>query len=96
MSKPDRDDNQIMGLELLAILVGLETFTHKLKGASVRIWTDNAGGELALKKQAGKASDHNALVHLVWTKAAQINAGLYINRVPSCESIADGPTTPQK
>ena len=90
----DRDDNQIMGLELLAILVGLETFTHKLKGASVRIWTDNAGGELALKKQAGKASDHNALVHLVWTKAAEINAGLYINRVPSCENIADGPTRP--
>ena len=91
-----RNDKQIMGMELLAILAGIETFKDKCQGARVRIWTDNIGGECALRKQACKAVDHNALVHLVWTKAAELNAGLFINRVPSCENIADGPTRPDE
>ena len=91
-----RNDKQIMGMELLAILAGIETFKDKCQGARVRIWTDNIGGECALRKQACKAVDHNALVHLVWTKAAELNAGLFINRVPSCENIAHGPTRPDE
>ena len=40
-----RNDAQIMGLELLAIALGLSTFGNQLRGKCVRVWTDNAGGQ---------------------------------------------------
>ena len=89
-----RGDEQIMGLELLAILMGVETFRNKVKNANVRVWTDNIGGECALRKQSGKKSDHNAIVHLTWLKAAQLGSGLFMHRVPTNANIADGPTRP--
>ena len=91
-----RNDDQIMGLELYAIWASLETFERECHGASVRIWTDNVGGEHALHKQSAKSRDHNYIIHKVWKKAAEINAGLWINRVPSSENIADGPTRPDE
>jgi len=66
-----RKDEQIMGQELLAIAVGLCTFLPQLEGCCVRVWTDNAGGEGALRKGATKASDHNLIVHAVWLLAAR-------------------------
>ena len=89
-----RKDEQIMGLELLAVLMGVETFQNKLKNRNVRVWTDNIGGECALRKQTSRMTDHNAIVHLTWLRAAQIGAGLFMNRVPTNENIADGPTRP--
>ena len=63
-----------------------------LRGKYVRVWTDNAGGEGALKKGAAKASDHNFLVHATWLLAAKNNVGLWINRVPTDDNIADEPS----
>ena len=37
-----RRDMQIMGLELLAIVLGLSTFLAECRGRVVRVWTDNA------------------------------------------------------
>ena len=59
----NRNDDQIMGKELLAIAVGLSTFAQQLAGRSVRVWTDNVGCEGALKCGAARSSDHNLLVH---------------------------------
>ena len=39
-----RNDDQIMGQELMAIPVGLSTFANLLAWRSVRVWTDNVGG----------------------------------------------------
>ena len=41
-----RRDNQIMGLELLAISLGLETFKELLSGRRVVIHSDNSGSEV--------------------------------------------------
>ena len=88
----NRNDEQIMGKELLAIVLGLCTFTPLLKDKCVRIWTDNAGGEGALKKGRAKANDHNLLVHATWLFAAQNNIGVQIERVPTDDNISDEPS----
>jgi hypothetical protein len=87
-----REDNQIMGQELLAIVVGLSTFAAELRGCAVRVWTDNAGGEGALRKGGSKASDHNLLIHATWLLAARGGFGMYIYRVPTKDNIADSPS----
>ena len=91
-----RSDNQIMALELYAILTGICSFRKHIANKTVRIWTDNVGGECALKKQTAKAQDHNRLVHRIWVLAAQLNCGIWIGRVPSALNIADGPTRPNE
>ena len=57
-----RRDQQIMGYELLAVVVGIHAFTKFLAWKCVRIWEDNAGAEGSLARGAAKAHDHNALV----------------------------------
>ena len=89
-----RNDDQIMALELYAILMGIESFADKIASSNLTVWTDNVGGECALKRQTARAADHNQLVHQVWARAAALKAGIWINRVPSAENIADGPTRP--
>ena len=64
-----RADCQIMALELLAVAVALCTLADALAGRNVRVWTDNVGGEGALRSGAAKASDHNLIVHGVWLLA---------------------------
>ena len=87
-----RRDMQIMGLELLAIVLGLSTFFAECRGRVVRVWTDNAGGEGALKKGSSFSDDHNAIVHMTWLLAAINNIGVFINRVPTLDNIADCPS----
>ena len=87
-----REDKQIMGLEVLAIMLGLESFRNEIRGANLTIWTDNAGAEGALVKGASKNADHNIMMHLFWKRAALDRIGVWIRRVPTCDNIADGPT----
>ena len=91
-----RNDSQIMAYEIMAIMMGLESFKHECQSSIVKAWTDNTAGESALRNKCSKAADHNMLVHLTWLKAAQLNAGLWFERVPSKVNIADGPTRPCK
>ena len=44
-----RQDNQIMALEILAISTGLSTFQGLLKGRKVIIYSDNKGAEVSLQ-----------------------------------------------
>ena len=83
-----------MAYDMLAIVMGIETFSDHCKDSVVKIWTDNKGGEHAMRKQSSKAVDHNKLAHLTWLKGAAINAGLWFERVPTKGNIADGPTRP--
>ena len=91
-----RNDDQIMALEMCAILAGLLNFESEIKQQNVRIYTDNVGGKCALRKQTAKAADHNRLVHRIWAVAAEMGIGLWFERVPSAENIADGPTRPNE
>ena len=87
-----REDEQIMGQELLAILLGLCTFKPFLKDKLVRVWTDNTGGEGAMRTGAAKCSDHNLIVHDIWLCAASIGCGLWVERVGTHDNIADDPS----
>ena len=87
-----RRDNQIMGLELLAIALGLSTFETLLQGRRVRIWSDNVGGEAAMRKGSAKEFDHNCIVHCIWLRAAAHKMALLIERVASKLNIADLPS----
>jgi len=51
-----RRDKQIMGLELLAISLGLSTWREKLKGRKVVIHSDNKGSEVCLPPPLHPAS----------------------------------------
>ena len=84
-----RRDEQIMGQELLATVVSLCSFLPYLSGKVVRVWTDNAGGEGALRKGGAHSRDHHLMVHAVWLFVARHCVGLRIERVCSRESIAD-------
>jgi hypothetical protein len=87
-----RDDNQIMGLELLAILIGLYTFGYLLGGTVVRVWCDNVGGEQGLRAGTAKSDDHNMLIHGILLFAAKHDFTVWVERVPSKENIADEPS----
>ena len=87
-----RIDDQIVALELLAVVVSVLTFCEELSGTSVRLWIDNSVGEFALSKGSAKAADHNKLVHIVWTLAAKFHFGLWVERVPSELNISDEPS----
>ena len=87
-----RNDQQIMGQELLAVLFGMSTFLEQIRGTCVRIWIDNAAGEAVLERGAASSFDHNALVHGMWLLAARHGFGLWIERVASEWNIADEPS----
>jgi len=88
----ERNDAQIMTLEIMAILVGLHTFGDVIRGASVRVWTDNVGGERTLRKGSAKQEDHNLLVFAVWFAAARLGCALWFERVGAKDNIADQPS----
>jgi hypothetical protein len=66
-----------------------------IAGCTVRLWTDNQGGEGALRRGSAKAHDHNAVVHAAWLMAAANSIGLFVGRVPSALNVSDGPTRPE-
>jgi len=90
-----RGDNHIMSLELLAMALGLATFRRELAGKRLRVWTDNTGGEGALRRGSSKAVDHNRLVHATWLLATMFHVGLVVHRVPTDDNIADLPSREQ-
>ena len=81
-----------MGLELLAVVIGLATFAPQLQYYAINIWEDNHGGECALTKACARESDHNLLVHAVWLMAARCGMALWVQRVASDDNIADEPS----
>ena len=87
-----RGDNQIMGLELLSISLGLCTFEKQLRGRRVVIHSDNTGSEVALRKGTARSHDHAQLVHHQWFQAACKEMELHVVRVKTDDNIADLPS----
>ena len=88
----ERGDNQIMGLELLAILFGMMTFSPLLVNRTFRIWTDNSGAEGAVARGGSPQPDHNCIIHRIWSFAYLNFMNPWFGRVPSDDNVADGPT----
>jgi hypothetical protein len=87
-----RRDNQIMGLELLSISLGFETFSEKLRGRKVVVHSDNTGSEASIRRGSARSNDHAQLVHSQWLKAAVLSLTLFIKRVATDDNIADLPS----
>ena len=89
---PIRKDKQIMALEILAIALGLSTFHGEVAGAVLRIWTDNVGCELSIKRGSSKREDHNLMVHAIWLMCARKDMTIWLERVPTDDNISDCPS----
>ena len=88
----ERRDNQIGGLEVLSIALGLATFEPLLSGRCVNIFSDNTGSEWAVRSGAAKQFDHTCLVHSIWRMALGANCNMHVQRVASEDNIADLPS----
>ena len=64
-----REDNQIMGLELLSLALALCSFEEHIAGRRVFLWSDNTGAEHAAATGRARAFDHACVAHCIWTKA---------------------------
>ena len=87
-----RRDNQIMGLELLSISLGLTTFKEQLSNRKVVVHSDNTGSEAATRSGTAKSFDHAQLVHEQWAHAVLNRMHLFVKRVPTDDNIADLPS----
>lgn len=87
-----RADQQIMGLELLSIALGMSTFTAQCSRRRVVVHSDNTGAEAATAKGTAKQFDHCHLVHEMWTHAVMHHMALWVVRVATDVNIADAPS----
>ena len=87
-----RRDNQIMGLELMAVSLGLSTFEKMLRNRNVIVHCDSTGAESAIRRGTAVSHDHAQLVHGQWTHAAECGMSLWIQRVATDDNIADLPS----
>ena len=87
-----RKDQQIMGLELLAISLGLCTFQSTLEGRRVVVHCDNTGSEVAIRRGTARSWDHAQLVHEQWLHAACKQISIFVRRVCTDDNIADLPS----
>ena len=81
-----------MGLELLAISLGLCTFGPWVNGRNMVVHCDNTGSEVSTRKGSAKRWDHAQLVRAHWLYAAKNNLQLIIKRVSTHDNIADLPS----
>jgi len=88
----NRNDGQIMSLEILSIAFGISVMEELCSDCNVVVYSDNVGAQNTTAKGAAKAFDHTCLIHGIWSRALQMRTGLHICRVPSCENIADLPS----
>ena len=88
----ERNDQQIMGLELLSIALALSSFEWLCKSRKVVIYSDNTGAECCFRKAAAKHRDHAQLVNAMWTHAAICHMHLRIERVGTHDNWADLPS----
>ena len=63
----------------------------QVKNKNVVIWSDNTAAEAATRKGSAREFDQGALIHSIWKLAAMNNIGIWVNRVPTKDNIADDP-----
>jgi len=82
----------IYQLELLAVLWAILHWKKQLRGGALRLWIDNEAARFALI--GGYSSNPWAarIVSEIWVQLAVHDIFFYVERVPTKENIADGPS----
>ena len=86
----DHNDKQIMGLQLLAIALGLCSFAHLLANREVVVYSDDVGPRYG----QGSREELGPFLHCARSMAqgcSDQHMGMWIVRVPSNDNIADLP-----
>ena len=79
-----RRDNQIMGLELLSISLGLCTFEGLLRGRKVVVHSDNTGSEVSIDRAQRRALAHGVVVVVCGVCVAGSNPAWHCSLSGSC------------
>jgi hypothetical protein len=77
-------------LELLSVLIGVETF--EVNDSNVILFCDNTTAEGIIRNGSSKNKDLNMLVCKLWRSCARRNINVYVSRVKSKANIADLPS----
>jgi hypothetical protein len=83
---------QIFMIELVAIILALETFRYYLHNTNVLLLVDAEAVEGALVKGYSSRSDVSLLVGKFWELAQELGAAIYVDRVPTDANCSDGPS----
>ncbi len=87
-----RRDNQIMGLVLLSISLGLCSFESLLAGKRVVVHSDNTGSESCFRRGTARSLDHALLVRARWLRAGRWGVQGGVTRVARDDNIGDLPS----
>ena len=89
---PDAKQQRINEAEAVGVVLLLHTFREELQGMDLTVYVDNTGAEGALKKGFSGSRFMTAAAAEAWDLAIRHEIGLWIERVPSKENIADPPS----
>ena len=79
-------------LELVAVVLLLETFADLLLDTFLLVWIDNEAVLTMCLTGRSRAIDANQVVGRLWLQLAQLRCGFYGARVESAANPIDGPT----
>ena len=82
--------NQIMMVELLAVVQMVATVGSKLRGRTFLVFVDSESAEGALVKGGSSKDDVSELVRVFWRLIQEFEIIVYIDRVPTDSNISDG------
>ena len=88
----ERRDQQIGFQEMLAMVLGIATFTDLLRGTLLLNFCDNDGVRVSTQKGGGASPEVSHLVSHVWRTCASEQIALYVARVESHANLADAPS----
>ena len=82
--------NQIMMVELLAVVQMVAAVGEKLRRRKLIIFVDSESAEGALVKGGSSKDDVSSLVRVFWRLIQEFEIVVYIDRVPTDSNISDG------
>ena len=90
-------ENQITLWELLAVSLSVRSLRDRLRDSDLSLYVDNEGakGMILNGFARGDCLDGTVLAADLWAMMAELHIALYVERVPSLDNVADGPTRPE-
>ena len=82
----------IFQLELLAALIAIKHWASRLRGAAVRLWIDNESARFGLISGYSSNPWAARIISEIWVQLAVMDCAFFVERVPTKENIADGPS----
>ena len=83
---------QIGVYEAATAPVALASFAEYIRDSDIVLFIDNIGAQGALSSGYGETEDICTICETFWELAAEINCGVWMERVDSKSNIADGPS----